>query len=173
MAKVTNPLTQTKMGSKTKPKPPVKTKVKPTQHQIVKRAVKLKNDTNYRNIARAAVAKKAGKPVSQVAVPKDYVNIAKKAITIAKDKKKNMAAHYGITITPKAKPKRSSDAAVVKKAIYDRRMKNIATAAIKKAGGNGYLVPKNYEAIAKAAIKKAKAAKAAGKKTARERGRGY
>lgn len=147
-----------------KPKPKVKPKVKPTQHQIVRKAVKLKNDANYRNVARAAVAKKSGKPLSQVAVPKDYVNIAKKAITIAKDKKNNMAKHYGITIAPKPKPKRSSDAAVVKKAVYNRRMKNIASAAIKKAGGNPYQIPKNYESIAKAAIKKAKAKKAAAKK---------
>jgi len=61
--------------------------------------------------------------------------------------------------------------AIAKAAIKDRKMKNIARAAVVKAGATKraqYVVPKNYEAIAKAAIAKAKNAKGA-KKAATKR----
>ena len=50
--------------------------------------------------------------------------------------------------------------AVAKAAIQDRKMKNIARAAVAKSGGNKYVVPKGYEAIAKAAVAKARRLKA-------------
>jgi len=50
--------------------------------------------------------------------------------------------------------------AVAKSAIADRKMKNIARAAVAKSGGNKYVVPKGYEAIAKAAVAKARKLKA-------------
>lgn len=65
--------------------------------------------------------------------------------------------------------------AIAKAAIKDRKYKNIARKAVGNAGGNKYVVPKGYEAIAKAAIAaaiaKAKNAKAA-KKSAISRAAG-